>query len=120
MFFAISMFLALIRTCLKSVRVRPKTYLCREHQRYCSSINHNFHNSCEAKWQLVRRLSRLGGGGDMIELVMSLINKYTLNIAFGRLISNYDFTLLEQFTNVIIEYRVIITWKKLISIHRLW
>jgi hypothetical protein len=55
----------------------------------------------------------------MIELLMSLINKYTLNIAFERLISNYDFTLLEQFTSVIIEYRVITTWE-LIAIHRLW
>jgi hypothetical protein len=39
----------------------------------------------------------VGGGGrvnrerNMIELLMSLINKYKLNIAFGRLIQNYDF-----------------------------
>ena len=36
----------------------------------------------------------------MIELLMSLINKYKLNIAFGRLIQNYDFILLKQFNNV--------------------
>ena len=46
----------------------------------------------------------------MIELLMSLINKYKLNIAFGRLIQNYDFILLKQFNNVIIEYHVIPTW----------
>jgi hypothetical protein len=48
----------------------------------------------------------MGGGGrvnrerNMIELLMSLINKYKLNIAFGRLIQNYDFILLKQFNNV--------------------
>ena len=57
----------------------------------------------------------MGGGRvnrerNMIELLMSLINKYKLNIAFGRLIQNYDFILLKQFNNVIIEYHVIPTW----------